>query len=277
MSSSTGSTPYRTVVVTGGAGGIGGATSRRFAADGSHVLIVDNDAEAAEATRLDIAGAGGSASVLVADVTEDQTIGSLELAIERDLGGRVDVLVNNVGDFRPAKAVFFKSPPEQWERLHRLNYWHVLTVTRLILPGMVQRRSGAIVNVSTVEAYRGIPGNAVYSGYNAAVSAFTKSLAVEVAGFGVRVNAIAPDLADTAQTPAELMLAGRDPALIRSWVPLGRFGDPRDYADVIAFLASDQARFVTGHTIPVDGGTLAASGWYGKAKGRGWTNMPDRA
>jgi NAD(P)-dependent dehydrogenase (short-subunit alcohol dehydrogenase family) len=116
----------------------------------------------------------------------------------------------------------------------------------------------------------------VYSAYNAAVEAFTRSLAVELGGDGVRVNAIAPDLADTLQTPAESMLRGRDPGLLRSWVPLGRFGHPDDYADVVVFLASDLSRFVTGTVIPVDGGTLAASGWYRRADGRGWTNLPDQ-
>jgi NAD(P)-dependent dehydrogenase (short-subunit alcohol dehydrogenase family) len=96
-----------------------------------------------------------------------------------------------------------------------------------------------------------------------------------VGGLGVRVNGIAPDLADTPQTPAASMLRDRDPALIGSWVPLGRFGDVSDYAEVALFLASDASRFVTGHTIPVDGGTLAASGWYRRSSGAGWTNLPD--
>jgi 2-hydroxycyclohexanecarboxyl-CoA dehydrogenase len=94
---------------------------------------------------------------------------------------------------------------------------------------------------------------------------------------GIRVNAIAPDLADTPQTPAELMLRGRDPDLIRTWIPVGRFGRPDDYAAVVEFLASDDARFVTGQTIPVDGGTLAASGWFARADRKGWTNMPNEA
>lgn len=142
---------------------------------------------------------------------------------------------------------------------------------------MIAVGGGSVINVSTVEAFRGIPGNAVYSAYNAGVAAFTKSLAVELGPSGIRVNAIAPDLADTPQTPAALMLAGRDPALLQSWLPVGRFGRPEDFAGVVAFLASPDAAFITGHTIPVDGGTLAASGWYGKASGRGWTNMPDQA
>ena len=142
-------------------------------------------------------------------------------------------------------------------------------------PGHGGPGSGSIVNVSTVEAFRGIPANAVYSAFNAAINAFTRSLAVELGRDGVRVNAIAPDLADTLQTPAEAMLAGRDPAMVRHWVPLGRFGQPDDYGEVVLFLASDQSRFVTGHVIPVDGGTTAASGWYLRHDGRGWTNLPD--
>jgi len=140
---------------------------------------------------------------------------------------------------------------------------------------MVARRSGSIVNVSTVEAFRGIPGNAVYSAFNAGVNAFTRSLAVELGRDGVRVNAIAPDLADTLQTPEEAMRGGRDPSMWRSWLPLGRPGQPDEFGDVVVFLASSMSRFVTGVVIPVDGGTTAASGWYQRAGGRGWTNLPD--
>lgn len=266
----------RTVVVTGGALGIGGGISRRFARDGDHVVLVDIDADAAAQAAAEIARDGGLCTVLVGDITVDSTVAQLaDLITTRH--GHVDVLVNNVGDFRPAKSFFAKSPPEQWRRLHELNLWHVFTVTHALLPGMIAAGGGSIVNVSTVEAFRGIPGSAVYSAYNAGVSAFTKSLAVELGPSGIRVNAIAPDLADTPQTPAELMLAGRDPALLRSWLPVGRFGRADDFAGVVAFLASQDAAFITGHTIPVDGGTLAASGWYGKATGRGWTNMPDQA
>lgn len=269
--------PIRTAVVTGGAGGIGGAVSERLARDGLRVLLVDTDADAAERTASRIRSAGGEATPLIGDITEDDTVSRLGELIDRDADGGVDVLVNNVGDFRPARAVFHKSTPDQWEALHRINLWHVFRVTHLVVPGMIARGGGAIVNVSTVEAFRGIPGNAVYSAYKAGVSAFTKSLAVELGPSGIRVNAIAPDLTDTAQTPADAMLEGRDPALVRSWVPLGRFGAPDDHAEVVSFLASDASRFVTGHTIPVDGGTLAASGWYGRTATRGWTNRPDGA
>lgn len=248
--------------------------TRRLASDGDHVLLVDIDGEAARDTAAEIRAAGGSVDVVVGDASDDTTVAAVAEAV--DALGRMDVLVNNVGDFRPASKTFLHSKPEQWQRLYEVNLRHVLQMTHALLPRMVDQASGAIVNVSTVEAFRGIPGHAAYSAYNAGVSAFTRSLAVEVGRHGVRVNAIAPDLADTPQTPRAAMLRGRDPELVPLWIPLGCFGEVADYAAVVAFLASDQARFVTGHTVPVDGGTLAASGWYAREDGKGWTNMPDR-
>jgi 2-hydroxycyclohexanecarboxyl-CoA dehydrogenase len=270
-------THARVTVVTGGALGIGGAISRRQAAAGDHVILVDINDEAARATAESIRVAGGNCTVVSGDITDELVVARLRETIEADFDSRLDVLVNNVGDFRPASPIFLRSTPEQWERLYELNLKNVFTVTYALAPLMIARESGSIVNLSTVEAYRGIPGNAVYSAFKAGVSAFTKSVAVEFAGLGIRVNAIAPDLADTEQTPAEAMLNGRDPKLIRSWVPIGRFGQPDDYATVVEFLASDGAGFVTGQTLPVDGGTLAASGWYGRSQRRGWTNLPDGA
>lgn len=265
--------PTRITVVTGGALGIGGAISRRFATDGDHVLLVDIDAPAAAATADEIKAAGGSIEVIVGDASADETVAAVAAAVERH--GRIDVLVNNVGDFRPASKTFLHSKPEQWQRLYEVNLLHVIKMTHALLPTMVEQGSGAIVNSSTVEAFRGIPGHVVYSAYNAGVSALTKSLAVEVGRHGVRVNAIAPDLCDTPQTSREAMLRGRDPELVKHWIPMGHYGEVADFAAVVAFLASEEARFVTGHTVPVDGGTLAASGWYGRVDGKGWTNMPD--
>lgn len=266
----------RVAVVTGGAAGIGGGISRRFAAAGATVVVNDIDDALLERCVSDIEKAGGSVVPVVGDIREGSSVEDL-LATAVSVNGRIDTLVNNVGDYRPSAPSFRKSTEQQWQSLYQINLEHVFRVTHAVLPTMLEQGGGSIVNVSTVEALRGIPTNAVYSAFNAAIIAFTRSLAVEVAGKGVRVNAIAPDMADTLQTPAESMLRGRDPELVRSWIPIGRFGQPDDYADVALFLASDQSRFVTGHTIPVDGGTLAASGWHGKADGRGWTNLPDRA
>ncbi|WP_029136397.1 SDR family NAD(P)-dependent oxidoreductase [Nakamurella lactea] len=273
----TGRLAGQVAVVTGGALGIGGGISRRLAHAGARVVLVDLDAAAADATAAEIAAAGGDVTVLVGDIRQPATVAALADAASAVADGRIDVLVNNVGDFRPASRDFLHSTEDQWQALYEVNLLHVFRVTHALLPAMVRQGSGAIINNSTVEAFRGIPASAPYSAFNAGVSAFTKSLAVEVGQHGVRVNAIAPDLADTPQTPAELMLRGRDPELLRTWLPLGRFGRPDDYAAVVEFLASDDARFVTGHTIPVDGGTLAASGWYARADRKGWSNMPNEA
>nr|WP_275406958.1 SDR family oxidoreductase [Actinomadura bangladeshensis] len=263
----------RVSVVTGGALGIGGAISRRLAAGGDLVILNDIDADAADRARADIEAGGGRCVVVVGDIVEDETVERVAAAVP----GRVDVLVNNVGDFRPAASSFQESTPEQWQRLYELNLLHVFKLTHALLPTMIEQGAGSIVNNSTVEAFRGIPQHPVYSAFNAGVSAFTRSLAVAVGRHGVRVNAIAPDLANTEQTPVEWMRRGYDEGLEHTWVPLARFGEPDDYAAVVAFLASDDARFVTGHTIPVDGGTLAASGWFVRADDQGWTNRPHRA
>ena len=261
-------------VVTGGGAGIGGGCSRRLAAQGATVVVNDIDPARLDDAVADIHRRGGQAVPVAGDIRDEQTVARLVAAAAEVAGGRIDVLVNNVGDYRP-NGRFLKTGPEEWEALYAINLKHVLHTTRAVAPLMVARGAGSIINVSTVEAFRGIPANAVYSAFNAGVNAFTRSLAVELGRDGIRVNAIAPDLADTPQTPADAMLRGRDPALVRHWVPLGRFGEPDDYGDVVVFLASDLARFVTGHVVPVDGGTLAASGWFGRRDGKGWTNLPD--
>jgi NAD(P)-dependent dehydrogenase (short-subunit alcohol dehydrogenase family) len=264
----------RVAVVTGGGAGIGGGISRRLAAAGATVIVNDIDTDHLESAIADIGRSGGRAVPAPGDIRDAAVVASLaDIALGVD-GGRLDVLVNNVGDYRP-NGRFLKTTEDQWQQLYALNLEHVFRVTRALAPAMVDRGAGSIVNVSTVEAFRGIPANAVYSAFNAGVNAFTKSLAVELGREGVRVNAVAPDLTDTLQTPAESMLRGRDPGLVRHWLPLGRFGAPDDIADVVLFLASDAARFVTGTVIPVDGGTTAASGWYLRHDGRGWTNLPD--
>jgi NAD(P)-dependent dehydrogenase (short-subunit alcohol dehydrogenase family) len=263
----------KVAVVTGGGGGIGRAIALRLSGEGAVVVLNDNDAERLDVTVRDIQTLRGEALPVLGDITSSDTVDELARVALGVANGRVDVLVNNVGDYRPAGR-FLKTSSDRWDASYALNLEHVFACTRAIAPSMVSQGSGSIVNVSTVEAFRGIPANAVYSAFNAGVNAFTKSLAVELGRDGVRVNAIAPDLMDTLQTPVEAMLAGRDPALVRQWVPLGRFGKPEDCANVVLFLASDLSSFVTGHVIPVDGGTTAASGWYERSDARGWTNLP---
>lgn len=261
-------------IVTGGALGIGGATSRRLARRGDLVLINDIDAEAAEATRAEIVAEGGRCEVEVGDITDPDVVAAVA-ARAHDLGdGGIGVLVNNVGDFKPFSRSFEQSEPEHWQRLYEVNLWHVFAMTHAVLDTMKAQGGGAIVNVSTVEAFRAIPGHAVYSAFNAGVTAFTRSLAVAVGQYGIRVNAIAPDLINTPATPAEMMLRGRDPQNMKSWAPLARLGEADECAKVIEFLSGDGSSYMTGQTLPVDGGTLEAGGWFVRFDGKGWTNFP---
>lgn len=260
----------RTAVVTGAGSGIGAACARALARDGARVVVAELEPGLAQQCAEEIARAGGRAEAVVCDVREAASVA----AVRNALGDApADVLVNNLGHYAPA-GLFAETAEEDWQALYAVNLLHVFRFTRAFLPGMIERGAGAIVNVSTVEAFRGIPANAVYSAFKAGVSQFTRSLAVEVGGHGVRVNAVAPDLIQTAQTPYDRWLDDEDRARVPSWVPLARIGRPEDVADVVAFLASDEARYVTGHTIPVDGGTLAAGGWYKRAGRERWTNRP---
>lgn len=264
----------RVVTVTGAAGGIGRAVTDLFVSTGAVVIANDIDVDALEDLVADGSESTGSGSVVAVpgDIRHPDTVEHLFSTAE-DHGGP-HVVVNNVGDFRPATRDFLTSDEDQWQAMYEINLLHVIRCCHRAAPRMIEQGGGAIVNVSTVESYRGIPGHTVYSAFNAGVSAFTKSLAVELGMHGIRVNAIAPDLIDTDQTPAAAMLRGRDPDLVRQWLPLQRFGRNDDCAAVIGFLAGDAARFVTGVTVPVDGGTLTASGWYRRHDGKGWSNMP---
>jgi 2-hydroxycyclohexanecarboxyl-CoA dehydrogenase len=271
-----GNGPAPVAVVTGGGAGIGAAVCRRLARAGWHVIVNDISAPSGERTLAQLREDGGQGTLVIGPAQELAVAEAIRTLIFGEHGGRIDLLVNNVGDFRPAARTFVRSTAEQWQRLYEVNLLHVFQLTHVLLPAMIARRAGSIVNVSTVEAFRAIPGHAVYSAFKAGVTGFTRSLAVEVGQYGIRVNAIAPDLMDTDQTPRAAMLRGRPESSIRTWVPLGRFGDPDDCAKVVEFLASPAAGFVTGHTITVDGGTLAAGGWYGRSDGKGFTNLPNQ-
>jgi len=267
--------PGRVAVITGGGGGIGAAGARLFARHGAEVVVVDIDADLAESTAAAIRADGGAASAVVCDVTQDDQVVALG---ETVLGqhGHVDVLVNNVGHWIRRAGNFVDGDPAFWEELNRVNFWHVLTVTRRFLPSMVDRGSGSIVNVSSVEGLRGYPEDPVYAAYKAAVVHFTRSLAVQVGSHGVRVNGIGPDVTESLQVPYTQWVPADQAHLWPQWVPVGRMGVADDQARVLLFLASDLSAFVTGHTIPTDGGTGAAGGWFRSdaQAGRSWTNRP---
>ena len=265
----------RIAMVTGGGGGIGAATARLFADQGAQVVIADIDAELAQLTAEQITASGGSAFAAVTDVRDAGQVAELARSVlERH--GRVDVLVNNVGHWLRHPGNFVDTDPQLWDDLYRVNLHHVFLVTHAFLPAMIGRRSGAIVNVSSVEGLRGYPEDPVYAAFKAAVIHFTRSLAVQVGRDGVRVNAIGPDVTESLQVPYSQWLSAEEQAQWPQWVPVGRMGLPEDQAQVILFLASDLSAFVTGHTIPTDGGTGAAGGWFRSSRrpDREWTNRP---
>jgi NAD(P)-dependent dehydrogenase (short-subunit alcohol dehydrogenase family) len=261
----------RVAVVTGGGDGIGGAISRLFAEHGALLEVAEIDDDRADGIRADVEVAGGVIRAHVVDVTVEADVARLSDAVLAE-HGRVDILVNNVGDYRPLVR-FERSSTESWQQMYAVNLLHVFAVTRAFLPSMIERGRGAIVNVHSVEGMRGYPGDPVYAAMKAAAAHFTTSLAVSVGRHGIRVNGIGPDLT---QTPQVDYLSGYDDHqhLWPSWAPVGRLGRPEDQARVALFLASDQSSYVTGHNVPVDGGTRAGGGWmFSPAEGR-FVNRP---
>lgn len=265
----------RVAVVTGGGGGIGAATARLFAQHGARVVIADIDAGLAERVVDEITASGGSGLAAVTDVRDAGQVGALARTV-LDRYGRVDVLVNNVGHWLRHPGNFVDTDPQLWDDLYRINLHHVFLVTHAFLPAMIEQRAGAVVNVSSVEGLRGYPEDPVYAAFKAAVIHFTRSLAVQVGRDGVRVNAIGPDVTESLQVPYSQWLSADEQTQWPQWVPVGRMGLAEDQARVILFLASELSAFVTGHTIPTDGGTGAAGGWYRSSRraGREWTNRP---
>ncbi|HEX3707898.1 MAG TPA: SDR family NAD(P)-dependent oxidoreductase [Mycobacteriales bacterium] len=263
----------RTAVVTGGGAGIGQAICLLFAQHGAHVELADIDLAAARDTIAQITTAGGSARCHELDVTQPDAVARFAAAVLAD-HPQVSVLVNNVGDYRPLVR-FADSSAESWQTMYAINLQHIFAVTHSFLPAMVRQRRGSIVNVHSVEAMRGYPGDPVYGAMKAGAAAFTTDLAISVGRHGVRVNGIGPDLI---QTPQVDYLTGYEEQsdLWPSWAPAGRLGWPTDIARVALFLASDLSSYVTGHNIPVDGGSLAGGRWFFSPNEGRFVNRPRR-
>lgn len=244
----------KTVIVTGGGGGIGGATCRRFAEAGAHVAVLDRDADAAGRVAEAIAAAGGRAEPLACDITDRASVDAALASAEAALGP-VAVLVNNAGwdVFRP----FVESTPEEWERLIAINLVGALHMHHAVLPGMVARRAGAIVNIASDAARVGSSGEAVYAACKGGLVAFSKTLAREHARHGVRVNVVCPGPTATALFEGYKQGAGNPEKLedaFRRAVPMGRIGAPEDLPGAILFFASDDAAYITGQVLSVSGG-----------------------
>ncbi|MEY2421803.1 MAG: hypothetical protein QOI95_1870 [Acidimicrobiaceae bacterium] len=265
----------KVALITGAGNGIGAAAATLFASEGASVFVVDIDGDAAEHVAQAIENDGGTAWCMTVDVRDADRVADMRDRVLREQG-RLDVLVNNVGHWVHLPPSFADGDAEHWQALYDVNFLQLLRVTHAFLPSMLERHSGTIINVSSIEGLRGYPPDAVYAALKAAVVQFTRSLGVEVAGKGVKVNGIAPDLTQTKQSD---FVRFDPPELADKWatfLPVGRMGEPIDQARVLLFLASELSDFLVGHTVPTDGGTAAAGGWFpsSRRKGRSWTNRP---
>jgi NAD(P)-dependent dehydrogenase (short-subunit alcohol dehydrogenase family) len=261
-------------VVTGGAGGLGASISLDLAANGVEVAVIDIDPAACEAIRRQLDEQGSEPIVHVGDAREPESLAALFRAVDARWG-RLDGLVNVVGG--TFRASFTDTTPKGWDAILRTNLMHVLHACSLAVPRIrAGGRGGSIVNITTIEAHRAAPGFAVYSAAKAAVEQFARTLAVELAPEGIRVNNVAPDYAPT---PNMMKISAADPPGIATEVgvrirlPMGRAGAVTDVSNAVVFLLSGLSSYITGSTLHPDGGSLASSGWFNWPDS-GWNTVP---
>ena len=248
----------KTVVVTGGGGGIGGATCRRFAEAGAKVAVFDIDEASAKRTADAITAAGGKAQAFCCDITDYAGVQRAVAAAEAAFGP-IDVLVNNAGwdVFR----LFKDTTPADWQKVISINLVGSMNMQHVVLPGMMARRAGRIVNIASDAGRVGSSGEAVYAACKAGIIGFSKTLARENARNNITVNVVCPGITNTKLYEDYKKGAGNPEKLdeaFRRAIPLGRIGEPEDLPGAILFFASDDAAYVTGQVISVSGGLTMA-------------------
>ena len=238
----------RVALVTGGSRGIGKAIAEALARRGATVMVADVAADLASTTAAGIVASGGSAEAVPFDVTDQASVDSgVEGIMSRH--GRIDILVNNAGITRDQLAMRMKRA--EWDAVLSVNLTGAFTCSQAVLRPMMKQRSGRIISISSVVGQMGNAGQANYAASKAGIIGLSKALAREVASRNVTVNVVAPGLIDTDMTRA------LPEAVQKDWltkVPLGRFGSPEDVAAAVCFLASDEAAYVTGQVLAVNGG-----------------------
>jgi NAD(P)-dependent dehydrogenase (short-subunit alcohol dehydrogenase family) len=242
-------------IVTGGGSGIGAVMARMFAAEGAAVVIADWNEDAANETARMIGGQDGRAQAVRADISTSEGAEQIvDLALQSY--GAVDVLINNAAIADGDDVLM--TEPEVWERDVAVVLNGTFLCTRAALPHMIERRGGSIVNIASVNGLSAL-GNEAYSAAKAGVINFTQGVAMRYGRHGIRANAIAPG---TIRTPIWQERVGRDPRVFErlvKWYPLGRVGEPEDVAKAALFLASDDASWISGTVLRVDGGLLAGN------------------
>lgn len=244
----------KAAIVTGGASGFGAATARRMAAAGAKVMVADLNAEGAAAMAEQIRAAGGQAASVRVDVADRASFEHMVASTRQAFGG-LDILVNNAGTThrnQPALQI----TEEEFDRVYRVNVKSIFWAAQSVLPGFVAQGGGCMVNVASTTGVRPGPGLTWYSGSKAAMINLTKGLALEYAKHGIRINAVNPMIGETAMLADFMGMedtpANRERFLMR--IPLGRFTRPNDVASAVTFLASDEASYLTGVCLDVDGG-----------------------
>jgi len=237
----------KNALVTGASGGIGAAIARTLAAQGARVGISGTNMDKLNALRAEL---GGSAMILPADLSDTAAVAGLADQAEAAMG-QLDILINNAGLTRDTLAIRMKD--EDWDAVLNLNLRAAFILSRAALKGMMKRRAGRIISISSIVGVMGNAGQANYAASKAGLIGMSKSLAQEVASRGVTVNCIAPGFIATNMTDA---LAEEQKAKLNEKIPAGRMGTPGDIAAAVLYLASDEAAYVTGQTIHVNGGMI---------------------
>ncbi len=246
-------------VVTGAANGIGLATATLFARHGAHVVIADIEEDAGEAAAQAIREAGGKADFFAADITDKDAVAALVASADSLLGG-IDVWMNNAGASLTEELLDIE--PDAWQSDLSLNLTSHYLCTRAVLPVMIRGGGGSVINMSSVNGLWAI-GEFGYSAAKAALISFTKNVAVTYGSQGIRANVICPGTIDTERGGAYWDQKAGAKENILKWYPLGRLGRPEDVANLALYLASDEASFVTGATMVIDGGLTAGSQLFG--------------
>ena len=241
-------------LITGSAAGIGLATAQLFAAEGAHVYIADVDGAGADRAAKALSAKGLKASAMAVDVSRGQDVSALMRAIEQQ-HKRLDVVVNNAGI--NVRTEFRNMTDADWVRLREVNLDGIIRVARDAFPLLKASGRGSLVNLASIMGHRGMRTLAAYGATKGAISALTRGLAVEYAPFGIRVNALAPGIIETAMTERVLKIEAFSKALLEQ-TPLRRFGTSEDVARAALFFASDESAFITGAELAVDGGMQAS-------------------